>query len=576
MQKKKNISFALEEAEEIPNWAEAYPEHKFTVAKCCFLSTRENSHEIKISEKVLKECAGSILGNFLVAKIEWGDATTHKDTEVIYGYFPMEQEIEFVKTNDGILKAYAYAVVSRRYSKEFNGIFEYQNLRDSSVEMTVTYEDDDETTALAFDIYGLTVLGKTVNGSCPDADTKLVRFTKKTAEKYFSKNDTFSNLKNFAKERKQYMEGKTYKVDKSKEAMSTKSWGEVDKTELRNKIMEANNKSSLVKDCYMLVEDGWEDAPSEHLKYPVMCFEGDVLVYNRYGLSSALAYAKQENETSVINKVEAIYKKLDIDDDSERKEDKEMTEIDFSAVNIGDLWGKLYNAMRDLRHWEYYIKGIYEQDNKKFAIIYDDDMKLYRLDFSLTEEGLSLSDEIIEVKEEFIETDSMKKFAEPEDVEKYQKDEKLEEECEEDEDKDEEEKEEEMSDSISIEDLQARIAQLEKDIEDRDNIIMGKDEEIKTLREFKDDVEKKEKATVVESLISEVAEFLDEETMKTLRSEGLSCDMCDMDGWKNKVKAMCFSAIKKQPIKKHSDVWGFSAPIDNQNEKKSDSVWDRI
>lgn len=574
MQKKKNISFALEEAEEIPNWAEAYPEHKFTVAKCCFLSTRENSHEIKISDKVLKECAGSILGNFLVAKIEWGDATTHKDTEVIYGYFPMEQEIEFVKTNDGILKAYAYAVVSKRYSKEFNGIFEYQNLRDSSVEMTVTYEDDDETTALAFDIYGLTVLGKTVNGSCPDADAKLVRFTKKTAEKYFSKNDTFSNLKNFAKERKQYMEGKTYKVDKSKEAMSTKPWGEVDKTELRNKIMEANNKSSLVKDCYMLVEDGWEDAPSEHLKYPVMCFEGDTLVYNRYGLSSALAYAKQENETSVINKVEAIYKKLDIDDDSERKEDKEMAEIDFSAVNIGDLWGKLYNAMRDLRHWEYYIKGIYEQDNKKFAIIYDDDMKLYRLDFSLTEEGLSLSDEIIEVKEEFIETDSMKKFAEPEDVEKYQKDEKLEEECEKDEDED--EKEEEMSNSISIEDLQARIAQLEKDIEDRDNIIMGKDEEIKALKEFKDDVEKKEKATVVESLIGEVSEFLDEETMKTLRSEGLSCDMCDMDGWKNKVKAMCFSAIKKQPIKKHSDIWGFSAPIDNQNKKKSDSVWDRI
>lgn len=574
MQKKKNVSFALEEVEEIPNWAESYPEHKFTVAKCCFLSTRKNSHEIEISEKVLRECAGSILGNFLVAKIEWGDATTHKDTEVIYGYFPMEQEVEFIKTDDDILKAYAYAVISKRYSKEFNGIFEYQNLRDSSVEMTVTYEDDDENIALGFDIYGLTVLGKTVNGSCPDADVKLVRFTKKTAEKYFLKNDTFSNLKNFAEERKQYMEEKTYKVDKSKEAMSTKFWGEVDKTELRNKIMEANNKSSLVKDCYMLVEDGWEDAPSEHLKYPVMCFEGDTLVYNRYGLSSALAYAKQENETTVINKVEAIYKKLDIDDDSERKEDEKMTEIDFSAVNIGDLWGKLYNSMRDLRHWDYYIKGIYEQDNKKFAIIYDDNMKLYRLDFSLTEEGLSLSDEIVEVKEEFIETDSMKKFAEPEDVKKYQKEEKLEEECEEDEDK--EDKEEEMSDSISIEDLQARIAQLEKDIEDRDNIIMGKDEEIKTLKEFKDGIEKKEKASAIESLISEVSEYLDEDTIKDLRSEGLTCDMCDMDGFKNKVKALCFNAIKKQPKKKNSDIWSMSAPINNQDKKKSNSVWDRI
>ena len=569
MQKKKNISFALEEVEEIPNWAEAYPEHKFTVAKCCFLSTRENSHEIKISEKVLRECAKSILGNFLVAKIEWGDATTHKDTEVIYGYFPMEQDIEFVETNDDILKAYAYAVISKRYSEEFNGIFKYQNLRDSSVEMTVTYEDDDETQALAFDIYGLTVLGTTVNGSCPDADIKLVRFTAKTAEKYFSKNDTFSNLKNFAKERKQQMEGKKYKVDKSKEAMSTKPWGDVDKTELRNKIMEADNKESLVKECYMLVEDGWEDAPSEHLKYPVMCFEGDTLVYNRYGLSSALAYAKQENEESVINKIEAIYKKLDLDDDSERKEEKEMAEIEFSAVNIGDLWGKLYSAMRDLRHWEYYIKGIYEQDNKKFAIVYDDDMKLYRLDFSLTEDGLILSDEIVQVKEEFIETDNMKKFAEPDDVAQYRKEEKLEE-------VPEEEKEEEKEEELTIEDLQAKIAQLEKDIEDRDNIIMGKDEEIKSLREFKEEVEKKEKATVVESLIGEVSEFLDEDTIKSLRSEGLSCDMCDMDGWKNKVKAFCFTAIKKQPKKKSSDVWSFSAPVNNHEEKKSNSVWDRI
>lgn len=571
MQKKKNVSFNLEEVEEIPNWAEAYPEHKFTVAKCCFLSTRENSHEIKINDKVLRKCANSILGNFLVAKIEWGDATTHKDTEVIYGYFPMEQEVEFVESDDGILKAYAYAVISKRYSKEFNGIFEYQNLRDSSVEMTVTYDEDDENNALDFDIYGLTVLGKAINGSCPDADIKLVRFTKKTAEKYFSKNDTFLNLKNFAEERKQYMDGKTYKVDKSKEAMSTKPWGEVDKTDLRNKIMEANNKESLVKECYMLVEDGWEDAPSEHLKYPVMCFEGDTLVYNRYGLSSALAYAKQENEESVINKVKAIYKKLDLDDDSERKEEKEMAEIEFSAVNIGDLWGKLYNAMRDLRHWEYYIKGIYEQDNKKFAIVYDDDMKLYRLDFSLTEDGIFLADEIVEVKEEFVETDNMKKFAEPDDVAQYQKEEKLEEE-----EEVEPEKEESEEQEFTIEDLQARIAQLEKDIEERDNIIMGKDEEIKSLREFKEDVEKKEKATVVESLIGEVSEFLDEDMIKSLRSEGLACDMCDMDGWKNKVKAFCFTAIKKQPKKKSSDVWSFSAPVNNHEEKKSNSVWDRI
>lgn len=571
----KNISFALEDVEEIPDWADVYPENKFTVAKCCFLSTRENSHGLEISEKVLRECASSILGNFLVAKISWGDATTHVDSESIYGYFPMEQDIQFVEDEDGILKAYAYAVISKRYSKEFNGIFEYQNLRDSSVEMTVTCEDDNEDVVTSFDIYGLTCLGKTVNGSCPDADIKLVRFEEKMAEKYFKKHDILSTLKEFVEERKQQMAEKRYKIDKSKESMSTKPWGDVDKTDLRNKIMEASNKSELVKACYMLVEDGWEDAPSEHLKYPVMCFEGDKLVYNRYGLSSALAYAKQENETSVINKIKAIYKKLDIDDDSERKEEKDMAEIEFSAVNIGDLWGKLYTAMRDLHHWEYSIKGIYEQDNQKFAIVYDDDMKLYRLNFSLTEEGLSLSDEIIEVKEEFIETDNMKKFAEPENVSDYRKENKEDDEDSDSDDKDEDEKEDKQVEEMSISELQEKISKLEKDIEDRDNIIMKNNEELETLREFKKGIDEQEKAKVVNSLMEEVEKFLDPEMMKSLRDEGMKCELCDMDAWSNKVKAMSFSAISKSK-KKNSDIWSFSAPISNQKEKKSNSVWDRI
>ena len=97
--------------------------------------------------------------------------------------------------------------------------------------------------------------------------------------------------------------------------------------------MEAENKTELVKACYMLVEDGWEEAPSEKLKYPVMEIKGNTLVYNRYGLSSALAYAKQEKEQTVINKVEAIYKKLDLEE-TDGKEEKKMSEIEFSAVNI--------------------------------------------------------------------------------------------------------------------------------------------------------------------------------------------------------------------------------------------------
>ena len=458
----KDVKFQLEDAVEIPEWTDAYPEHKFTVYKCCFLSTRPNSHHLDISDAVLRECASTILGNFLVAKVEYGDATTHKDGEIIYGYFPSEQDIEFVE-EDNVTKAYAYAVVSKKYSKEFNGIFEFDNLRNSSVEMSVEMVgDEDEGRVAVFDIYALTCLGRTVNGSCPDADITMVRFSKDDANAYFAKSSSLDNLKKFAKERKKAMaDKKTYKIDKSKEALSEADWGDVDKAAMRDKIMDAKNRDTLVKSVYLLVEDGWEDAPSEHLKYPVMELKGGTFVYNRRALASALAYAKQNDEQDVVNKVNKIYKSLDLEDDG--KEEKMAKEIEFAAVDIGDMWGRLWCEIDEGRHWEYGIVGVFEEDNKKFAVLRDREGKLYRLDFSLTEDGMTVADEVVEVKQEFVETDNMKKFAEPENVADYRFAE---------EDGDGEEK------KMSEDEMMAKIAELEKDIEERDHIIMDKEAEL--------------------------------------------------------------------------------------------------
>lgn len=567
----KEAKFQIEEAIDVPDWAEEYSEDKFTVFKACFLSTKPNSHGYIISEEVLRKSASTILGNFLVARVEFGDATTHKKSEVIYGFFPKEQKIEFVEA-DGVLKAYAYAVVSKRYSKELNSIFDFNNLRNSSVEMTVSVSEENENEVLEFDIYALTVLGQKVSGSCPDADIKMVRFSEKEASDFFKKNNNLSTLKKFVEERKQSM-AVSYKVDKSKDAMSTKPWGDIDKISLRDKIMEASNKASLVKDVYMLVEDGYEDAPSEKLKYPVMCFEGDKLVYNRDALSTALGYAKKEEEDSVVNKIEKIYKKLGLDNEGKEEEAKMAKEIEFAAVDIGDMWGKLYNALHtkypDGDYCSVYrIDGIYEESNKKFAIIrHKDEDTLYRLDFSLSEAGLELADEIIKVEVEIVETDEIRKFAEPEDADKFKKFE----DDESDDDDDKEEKPVEMSED----EMKAEMARLTSEIENRDNIIMEKDSELETLRQFKADVEAKEKAGKVEGIMAEVKEWLSDEQAKDFREEGMACEMCDVDGWANKVKAVAFSAVKK-PAKKNIDniggIWGFAAPI--TTEKKKKSLWD--
>lgn len=542
-----------------------YDNDDYMVGRTAFLSTRPNLHDIVISENVLREYAPSVLGKWVTAEVKFNDCTTHTNGQSIVGIVPKEQDVEFVEADDGYLDAYVDCIISKRYAKEYCNVFSEDDAQ-RSVSIEATFSMVDEHECDGFDIKTITTLGRAVRPSVPDANITIVRFSEEDAESYYSnlhKSDSLSNLKQFVEERKQSMaEKKTYKIDKSKEAMSTADWGDYDKAAMRDKIMEAKNRDTLVKSVYLLVEDGWKDAPSEHLKYPVMMLDGEKFVYNRNALSSALAYAKQNDKTEVVNKIEAIYKKLDLDDDSERKEDKKMAEIEFSAVEIGNLWSKLWDAI-DKRDWTYGIYGIYEEDNKKFAIITDRAKTLYRLDFSLTEDGLTLADEVVEVKQEFTETDNIKKFAEPENVAEYRLAD-----CDEHDDDDEHEED------MSADEMKAKMAELEKDIESRDNIIMEKDAELEELRKFKAEVEEQRKAATVESIMAECKEYMSDEQYKEMREEGMACKMAEIDGWTNKVKAVSFSAVKKNVKKTNDGLFRFAAPIDNN--KKSNSVWDRI
>lgn len=400
----KNISFGIEEMEEVPNWAEGYKAEKFSVMKCCFLSSRENSHGIKISPEVLRKSAPSILGQFLVAKLEWGDATIHKSDEKIFGYFPQSQDVEFVEDGE-ILKAYAYAVISKKYGKELNHIFELDNLRNTSVEMTVEFAEDSENEAVTFDIYGLTILGKTVNGSCPDADAKMIRFSEQKAEKYF------------------------------------------------------NKKSAERKE------------------------------------------------------------------DMEEKKDAEIIDANFSVNNI-DSEGKEEDANME--------------DETKMA-------------------------ETEEIKEEQTADEQMAESTPEEEV----KDEQMAENPEADDAK---EEEEEVNDH---EELMARIAQLEADIADKDNIIMGCNAELEELRKFKAGVEENQKAVTVSNVMADIREYVDAAMYNSLKDEGMACKFSEIDAWANKAKALCFGAVKKTREKQKIDnnVWSFAAPI--EAVKKYSSIWDK-
>lgn len=571
MERKYNLS--VNEIQKIN--IEDYGSEEFAIARLGFLSNRPNSHELKISEAVLLESATSVLGKWLVADMtSVVDAGTHTDNQHIVGQIPSNQEVEFIKDKDGYVRAYVDVVISKIYAKDFCNIFEDDNNRAVSVEMICQMDEEDEFLVLSFNIVGVTVLGKLIKPSCPQSDIVFTRFSEDEATTFFNKvHNNMTMLEQFVQKRKENMaESKKYKIDKSKEAMSDKAWGEVDKAAMRDKIMEASNRSTLVKSVYALVEDGWQDAPSEHLKYPIMELKGDTFVYNKNGLSSALGYAKKENETAVVNKINKIYKNFGLDNpDSRKEEDAKMAkEIEFAAVDIGDMWGRVWSAIHSHDAWRYCIEGIYEEDNKKFAVLKDEDGTLYRLNFSLTEEGMTVSDELIEVQKEFIETDKVVRFAEPENVEDYRK--FVDDEDDDDTDKDNDDEEEETK-KMSADEMEAEMSRLKKDIEDRDNIIMEKDAELEDLRAFKKSVEDKEKAMSVEAILEEVKDFLSADQIKQFREEGISCQMSELDGWTNKVKAVSFEATKGKSTSKstRTDIWSFGAVVETHKEK---GLWD--
>lgn len=535
----KMARFSINEVKRI-NSSE-YENSEFAIGKMGFLSTRPNSHQLNISETVLKESAPSVLGKWIVADMTGVvDAGTHTEQEYIVGMVPRDQEVDFVYDEDGYLKSYVDVIISKVYAKNYCAMFESDNLRNVSVEMNVHTSEEDEHEVLDFNIVGVTTLGKHINPSCPGSDIIFTRFSETEANAFFEDcKKKCSNLENFMDQRKNKMsEEKKYKIDKSKEALSDKPWGEVDKTKLRNDIMGASNKNTLVKDVYMLVEDGWEDASSEYLKYPVMELKGDTFVYNRDGLSSALGYAKKENVSSVVSKVEKIQRKLGLFKEG-KEADTEMSTKYFDEIEGRKAWADVIEEVQEHEGRDAYVDSI-EKDH----IIYTKDDVRYRVEADIK---VDKDDKTIDAD---IHWDTVKK----------DKDQKMSEKKE-----------------MSIDEAMAEIDRLSKDVEDNKNIIMDKDKQMKDmekelseLRAFKEAADKQTLAASVESVMSEVKDCLSDDKYKEFRDEGLQCSVDGVDAWANKVKAFCFETGVKKKAQKGT-MWSFANPV--QVESKINSIW---
>lgn len=257
----------------------------------------------------------------------------------IAGHIPWNSNIEYVERN-GKTYVRVMCVLHKAYLPSLMRILEKKNGNTKvSIEIVVLDGQRTEGGILkidAFKLRGVCLLGDEILEGIEGSQLNVVKFSASEYNDYYDKvfaqgKDYFSGwvyipsthtYQVFSKGGKEEMFDAAIIIDKSKEALSDKPWGDVDKTDLRNKVLSASNAKALVSAVYLLVESGWEDSPSTKLKYPVMEIENGKAFYNRHALSSALGYARAEGETEVVKKVEEIYKNLDIEED--RKENSFM------------------------------------------------------------------------------------------------------------------------------------------------------------------------------------------------------------------------------------------------------------
>lgn len=515
----------------------------FALGEVYLLAEGNNSHKNPISLDVLKRDAHTMLGKFLIAKYSdfQKDVTTHTQDQQIVGYFPKDGKIQF-KEKDGKTFAVFDVLISKLYATPVYQLFKEHNFRNVSAEFScVEQEEPDENGNNPIEkimFHGCTILGLNYKPSCEGAEMNIKRFSAESADDYYSKHN--NSLKLFSERRKKELaDKKTYKINE-KELKDT-PWGEIDKTDIRDKIMNAENRDELVKVVYGVVEDGWQEAPSEHLKYPLMQLVGDTFYYNRNALSSALTYAKQNDEQEVIDKVEKLYKDFDLADEGGEK----MAEKKFDELEGREVYAVVIRKVQEHLGKDYFVNSI--QDDK--VVVTNEETK-ERFDIP-AEIHAEADDKEFKVEIDF---DKMEKS----EVQKMGLN------------------SEAIMAMVNAETVEAReeAKKMVDETDEQTNIIMEKvcdmACELEELRTFKTQKLNEEKNFAVDKIMANVKDDLSVEKYEELMEEGKSCEFEKIAEFESKVKSFAYDESKKKTKKKEDIIrMGFVGNVTNETKPTS-------
>lgn len=538
----------------------------FSIIRIRGLSDGYNTHKFQISNEVLKRDAHTVLGKFIVSKLEkdWMgklDSTGHEPDEVVVGYIPKDSEIRFVDTSNGTFWE-VDGVISKLYSGGMIDIFRRDGNKQVSCEFTAEYEDKEQTIIKSYNIRGITILGSGINASCKLANAEIIKFSEIKAEEFYHKNNNSVNeLKKFAEKRKLKLADKKENyhsnlVDTSKESIDMGDWNG-DKA--KEDLLKEKNFDSIGKKVCLDFKGG--ERIKENCKYPVMNLKDGKWVYNAEGLSSAKAYGEQHDK-AVADKAIAIQKKLGLykDEGSNKMAD----------IQGREAWGMIIKKIESHEKKKdgdkVYVESI---NDKKGEIIFTKNGEKFvvkaKIEVGKDDKSMDATIDWNSVKK-----DSEQKMSDENDKDKENKDDK---------------QEKKMSSDANVDSAayaemlnkeSERNAKLAKDLEDKNDIIMKYEVELSELRKFKSDKEEETKMAEVSQILAQVKDKISNEEFAKCEKEATECKLAELPKWKNDVYAMLGAKAIQFSEKETNNEDSHIRMNFFQDSKKDKNLWDRL
>jgi len=213
----------------------------------------DNKHNLPITEEAIKMAADTLVGKPILYKYNkhTGDFMGHEVDEIPCGVVLSRDDIRFERDDNDELWLVCTAYIWKYYCPEVMEVFKKHDGEkpiSMEIQLVETKEEDDKTEILSFVFLGVTLIGS--SPAIPNAKATVLQFSEMVEE---------VKKMLFAVSKDEMGKGDSIKIDLSKEAADmTTPWGEVDKVRLRDSILRAKNYKTLVKKCYLVVEDGWE------------------------------------------------------------------------------------------------------------------------------------------------------------------------------------------------------------------------------------------------------------------------------------------------------------------------------